>query len=131
VILVLFSSARRPDVDDEEYGRTSARMREIVASIPGFISFNSYVSDAGEELILVRFDSLAALKAWRTHPEHLAAQENGRLFWFQEYWVQAASTDHDYRWTNGFGYRSDLRDKFVTASEIQPTSEPPDHSSET
>ncbi len=124
VIVVLFSGVDRPDVDEEEYGRTSVRMREIVASIPGFISYNSYVSDAGEDLLVVRFDSLEALHVWRNHPEHLAAQEKDRLFWSQEYWVQAAATDHEYRWTNGVGYRSDLRDMFVTGSEIQPLSDP-------
>ena len=40
VIVVLFSGIDRPDVDVEEQGRTSARMQEIVASIPGFISYN-------------------------------------------------------------------------------------------
>jgi hypothetical protein len=41
VIVVLFSEVERPDVDLEEYDRASARMREIVASIPGFVSCNS------------------------------------------------------------------------------------------
>ena len=123
MIVVLFSGVDRSDVDEEEYGRTSTRMQEIVASIPGFVSFNSYVSDSGENLLVVRFDSLEALEAWRTHPEHLEAQEKDRMFWSQEYWVQAASTDHEYRWTNGVGYRSDLREMFVMGSEIQPLSE--------
>jgi heme-degrading monooxygenase HmoA len=78
VIVVLFSTVDRPGVNDEEYGRVSTRMQEIVASIPGFISYNSYVSGDGEELGVVRFDTLEALEAWRTHPEHLEAQEMGR-----------------------------------------------------
>ena len=45
-----------------------------MASIPGFISYNSYVSDDGEELTVARFDSPEALEAWRTHPEHPEAQ---------------------------------------------------------
>ena len=123
MIVVLFSGVDRPDVDAEEYGRTSVRMQEIVASIPGFISYNSYVSDAGEDLLVVRFDSLEALEAWRTHPEHLEAQDKDRLSWSQEYWVQAASTDHEYRWTRDVGYRTDLREMFVTGSEIPPVSD--------
>jgi hypothetical protein len=43
VIVVLFSTVDRPGIDDEEYGGTSNRMVEIVASIPGFISSNSRV----------------------------------------------------------------------------------------
>jgi heme-degrading monooxygenase HmoA len=122
VIVVLLSTVDRPGIDAEEYGRAAVRMREIVASIPGFISFNSYVSDDGEELQVARFDSLEALEAWRTDPEHLEAQEKGRSSWFQEYWDQASSTVHEYRWTEGVGYRSDLREMFVAGSEIQPGS---------
>lgn len=62
VIVVLFSSVDRPDIDADEYGRASARMREIVSSIPGLISFNSYVLDDGEELAVARFDSLEAVE---------------------------------------------------------------------
>jgi hypothetical protein len=48
---------------------------------------------------VARFDSLEALEAWRTDPEHLEAQEKGRSSWFQEYWDQACSTVHEYHWT--------------------------------
>jgi heme-degrading monooxygenase HmoA len=123
VIVVLFSTVDRPEIDAEEYGRASARMHEIVASIPGFISFNSYVSDDGEELLVARFDSLEALEAWRTDPEHLQTQEKGRSSWFKEYWIQASSTVREYRWTEGVGYRTDLREMFVAGSEIQPSPE--------
>ena len=123
MIVVLFSGVDRPDVDLEEYGRASARMQEIVASIPGFVSYNSYVSDDGADLLVVRFDSLESLEAWRTHPEHLETQERDRASWSQEYWVQASSTVREYRWTNGVGYRSDLREMFVAGSEIRPDSE--------
>lgn len=130
MIVVLFSEVTRPDIDVEESGRTSARMQEIVASIPGFISYNSYVSDDGEDLLVARFDSPEALEAWRTHPEYLEAQEEGRSSWFQEVWVQASSTVHEYRWTEGVGYRSDLREMFVAGSEIQPSSGFPQAGSE-
>ncbi len=125
VIVVLFSGVDRPDIDVEEYGRASARMQEIVASMPGFISYNSYVSDEGDDLIVVRFDSLESLEAWRTQPEHLATQERDRSSWSQEYWVQASSTVREYRWTNGVGYRSDLAQMFSGRSEIPPCSTPP------
>jgi heme-degrading monooxygenase HmoA len=122
VIVVLFSGVDRPDVDVDEYGRASARMREIVASLPGFISYNSYVSDDGQDLLVVRFDSLDALDAWRANPEHLETQEKDRSSWSEEYWVQASSTVREYRWTRGVGYHSDLREMFVEGSEIRPES---------
>ena len=124
MIVVLFSSVDRPDIDVEEYGRASSRMREIAASVPGFVSFNTYVSSDGEDLVVVRFDSLEALEAWRNHPEHLEVQEQDRSAWSQEYWVQTSETVREYRWTAREGYRGDLRDRFVARSEIVPHSGP-------
>jgi heme-degrading monooxygenase HmoA len=122
VIVVLFSGVARPDIDAEEYSRASARMREIVASTPGFVSFNTYASDDGEELVVARFDSLEAVEAWRNHPEHLATQEKDRSFWSREYWAQTSETVREYRWTSGAGYDSDLREMFMEHSEIRPNS---------
>ena len=123
MIVVLFSTVDRPDMDEDEYGRTEARMEEIVASIPGFISYNDYTSADGDELGIARFDSMESLEAWRTHLEHLAAQEKGKTDWIQEYWVQAATVEHEYHWSLEGGYGSDLRERFVAGSEIAPSSE--------
>ena len=120
MIVVLFSSVLRPETDAEEYGRASARMREIVASVPGFISFNTYASDDGEELVVARFDSLEAVEAWRNHPEHLATQEKDRSSWSQEYWAQTSESVREYRWTREAGYESDLEEMFKARSEIGP-----------
>ena len=121
MIVVLFSGVDRPDMDAEEYGRASARMREIVASTPGFISFNTYSSADGEELVVARFDSLEAVEAWRSHPEHVATQEKDRALWSQEYWAQTSESVREYHWTNEAGYDSDLREMFMARSEIEPT----------
>jgi heme-degrading monooxygenase HmoA len=118
VIVVLFGSANRPDMDVEAHDATAARMAEIVSSIPGFISYNSYTSEEGDEMAVVRFDSLEALDAWRTQPEHLEAQEKDRALWSERYWIQVSSTVREYQWTRGVGYHDDLRAKFSAGSEI-------------
>lgn len=122
MIVVLFSGVQRPDMDSEEYGRASARMREIVASTPGFISFNTYTSADGEELVVARFDSLEAVDAWRNHPEHVATQEKDRSLWSLEYWAQTSESVREYHWTHEAGYDSDLKAKFMARSEIRPNS---------
>jgi heme-degrading monooxygenase HmoA len=73
MIVVLFSTTPRGDADLEDYRHASARMRELVATIPGFISYNSYRADDGETVAIVRFESEEALDAWRFHPEHRKA----------------------------------------------------------
>ena len=118
MIVVLFGSANRDDVDVEAHRATSERMAEIVSSIPGFISFNTYTSEAEDDMAVVRFDSLEALDAWRNHPEHLETQEKDRSLWSERYWIQVSSTVREYQWTRGVGYHDDLRAKFAAGSEI-------------
>ncbi len=95
-------------------------MQEIVSSIPGFISYNAYTDEGGEEMIVVRFDSLDALDRWRNDPEHLETQEKSRALWSEDYWVQVSTTVREYRWTRGVGYHDDHRGVFAAGSEIAP-----------
>ena len=122
MLVVLFSTTERDDVDVSEYRRTSARMHELVSQVPGFISYNGYRSDDGQPGVAVaRFDSEQALETWRALPEHRAAQERGRHEFYREYWVQVCETVREYRFTGEGGYEHDLRRLFASGSEIPPT----------
>lgn len=118
MIVVLFSTTPSDDLDVEDFQRTSARMRELVTTIPGFISYNSYQGQDQETVAIVRFDSEEALDAWRSQPEHLQAQEKGRRSYFKEYWIQVCSTVREYRFVDD-GYERDLRTMFVGDSAIR------------
>jgi heme-degrading monooxygenase HmoA len=79
MIVVLFSITPRDDqqaVADEE--EASARMWEIVSSMPGFISYKAYTAGDGETIAVVRFESKDALEAWKKHPEHRVQQQRAR-----------------------------------------------------
>ena len=117
MIVVLFSATPRGDLDLEDYRRASARMRELVATVPGFISYNSYRADDGETVAIVRFDSEEALDAWRFHPEHREAQDKGRHSYYQEYWVQVCSSLREYRFP-GNDREHNLRTLFLEGSAI-------------
>ena len=118
MIVVLFSTTPRSDVVLEDYQRASARMRELVATVPGFISYNTYRAEDGAAVAIVRFDSEEALDAWRSHPEHREIQDKGRRSYYHEYWVQVCSTLREYRFA-GKGYDRDLRPLFVEGSAIR------------
>lgn len=118
MFVVLFSTTERDDVDLSEYRRTSARTHEAVSQVPGFISDKSYGSEDGPGVAIVRFDTEEALTAWRTLPEHRAAQELGRAASYEEYWVQVCETVKEYRFTGEGGYEHDLRRLFASGSEI-------------
>jgi heme-degrading monooxygenase HmoA len=116
MIVVLFSTTDRDDVDVDDYRRTSARMRELVATIPGFVSYNAYQGENGEGVAVARFDSEEALNAWRGHPEHQVAQEKGRSSYYKSYWVQVCSTLREYGFNEDGGYETDLRPMFAAGS---------------
>jgi heme-degrading monooxygenase HmoA len=73
MVVVLFSTRGREDVDIADHSRTSARMREPVAEIPGFISYNTYEDQNGEGVAVARLESHAARDAWRKNLEHIEA----------------------------------------------------------
>jgi hypothetical protein len=55
LIVVLFSTVPRDDLDVADYQRASAGMRELVATVPGFISCNTYQAEDGETIAIARF----------------------------------------------------------------------------
>jgi heme-degrading monooxygenase HmoA len=71
-------------------------MSELVEKTPGFISMDLYRSEDGRTLAVPRFESEAALLAWRDNPEHVAAQKAGKATVFEDYWIDVCSTMRSY-----------------------------------
>jgi heme-degrading monooxygenase HmoA len=84
-VVVLFTGALRDGVDPAEYGAVSQQMTEIVSDMPGFISKELAMTAGGTGYLIVRFESEAALDAWRTHPEHVKVMERGRNEFYATY----------------------------------------------
>jgi heme-degrading monooxygenase HmoA len=84
MVVIVFRSRLRPGVE-KEIEKTGARMYELAAAMPGFISYREYASADGESVAIVEFESQKTLAAWRNHPEHLQAQAAGRERYFSEY----------------------------------------------
>lgn len=96
MVIVLFGTELRADVDRAEYEARNRRMDELVRQMPGFISIKSYTADDGDRVVIARFESEEALDAWRFQPEHIEAQRKGRDDYYESYWVQACTTIRDY-----------------------------------
>lgn len=62
MVVALFSVAAREGLDVDDHRRASARMREIVSTIPGSISCDSCSGEGGEAVTAVRFASASALR---------------------------------------------------------------------
>jgi heme-degrading monooxygenase HmoA len=98
MVLIVFRTRLRPDLSDPELETTGARMHELATSMPGFISYKDYTSPDGEGVTVVEFESHETLAAWRSHPEHVAAQEKGRARWFTSYRLSVADVVRDKTW---------------------------------
>lgn len=96
MFVTVFRSRLRPGVDAASLESLGARMYELAASMPGFISYKDYLAADGESVALVEFEDADSLLAWRQHPEHLAAQQLGRSTYFADYRIQVCEVRRQY-----------------------------------
>ncbi|NIN10283.1 MAG: antibiotic biosynthesis monooxygenase [Gemmatimonadales bacterium] len=75
---VVFASTRTSV--EEGYGDTAERMVELASQQPGFLGVES-VRDAQLGITVSYWESLEAIRNWRSHAEHLEAQRKGRSTW--------------------------------------------------
>ncbi len=87
MIVAVFRSRLRPGVS-EDYIPLAERMSTVARTMSGYISHKGFSADDGERVTVVEFENEAAMRAWRMHPEHRAAQQKGRESFYEEYTVQ-------------------------------------------
>lgn len=81
---------------DEEYSRTAARLRELALTEFGCLEFQA-MTEGRDEIALSYWPSEENIRAWKSHPEHLQAQQLGRERWYESYSVQVAEVGRQYR----------------------------------
>lgn len=87
MIVTVFRSRLRSGVRDD-YVSLAERMSTLARTMPGYISHKGFWAEDGERVTVVEFESEEAMRAWRMHPEHRAAQQKGRDSFYEEYTVQ-------------------------------------------
>jgi heme-degrading monooxygenase HmoA len=90
MIVIVFRSRLRPGVGDE-YTAMSQRQSELARTMPGYIAHKGFAAPDGERVTIVEFEHEEGLRAWRTNPEHIAAQKLGRTKFYSEYHVQVCT----------------------------------------
>ena len=100
MVIVLIRTSLRDDCDHAAYEALNGEMYEIVSKMPGFLGANGYSSADGDEVGMVRFDSLEALRAWREHPEHLATQARGKSEFYASYRIEVCEVVRAYDFTS-------------------------------
>ena len=93
---MVFTSRRTAEHDDE-YHEMAARMEELVAAQPGFLSMMSVRDPVTRKGITVAFfEDDAAVLAWKAHPEHAEAQRRGIAAFYDDYEVTVADVRRQY-----------------------------------
>jgi len=85
MIITVFRSRLRADVDRAAYDQHAASMAAAVQTMPGFVSYKTFTADDGERVTIVEFETLEHQKAWARHPGHVDAQLAGRNRYYAEY----------------------------------------------
>lgn len=80
---------------DEEYSKTAARLRDLALNEFGCVEFHA-VTEGRDEVALSYWTSEENIRAWKSHPEHIAAQIRGREVWYESYSVQVANITRGY-----------------------------------
>ena len=91
---VIFSS-QRSEVD-EGYEDVAERMVELARDQPGFLGVESARDAGGFGITVSYWTDEAAIGAWKSHAEHLIAQEHGRRDWYASYEVRVARVERSY-----------------------------------
>jgi heme-degrading monooxygenase HmoA len=96
MLVTVFRSRLKPGVR-EDYVALVDRMAAIAATMPGYISHKGFFADDGERVTIVEFEHAEGLRAWRTNPDHIAAQKLAREKYYTEYHVQVCTLDRESR----------------------------------
>jgi len=97
MVLTVFRSRARTDIDLTSLEKVGARMHEIATRMPGFISYKDFAATDGETVTIVEFESEETQLAWREHPEHKEAQRLARQQFLAEYQLQIGTPSRIYR----------------------------------
>lgn len=92
MIVTVFRTRLNPDpVALHEYQQMAARMAGLAQTMPGYISHKGFAAEDGERVTIVEFESEEGMRAWATHPEHVAAMKLGRQSFYTEYSSQVCT----------------------------------------
>jgi len=94
MLVTVFRSRLQPGVRDE-YVALVDRMTEIARTMPGYISHKDFFAHDGERVAIVEFEHEEGLRAWRSNPEHLAAQRLARQKFYSEYHIQVCTLERE------------------------------------
>jgi len=89
--ITIFRNRKRLGMNASAYALDSERMVELASKQQGFLAYRRYVSDDGESLSIAEWETEKDARAWGRHPEHVAAQGQGRADYYESYTVYSCN----------------------------------------
>lgn len=89
---VIFSS--HLSADDNGYEAMAERMVALAATQPGFLGIESAREKLG--ITVSYWESLEAIRQWKSNAEHQEAQRLGREQWYSGFRLRIAKVERDY-----------------------------------
>ena len=89
---VIFTSIKSEQI--EGYAETANRMVELASKQKGFLGYESAREVLG--ITVSYWADLASMKAWKANSEHLVAQKQGRLSWYDYFKVRISKVEREY-----------------------------------
>lgn len=89
---VIFTSIKSEQTDG--YAETANRMVELASKQKGFLGYESAREELG--ITVSYWADLASIKAWKANSEHLVAQKQGRLSWYDNFKVRISKVEREY-----------------------------------
>jgi heme-degrading monooxygenase HmoA len=96
MVIVLIRTTLRPEADRAAYDALNEQMFRLVQTMPGFIAADGYSSTDGNDVGVIRFESLETLRAWREHPDHLVVQQRGKTEFYAAYTIEVCEVVRAY-----------------------------------
>ena len=90
--LTVFRSRKRADMDTAAYAADDARMTELAARQPGFVSYDYFVAPDGETVAISVWESAEAAQAWGRHPDHAAVRARGQSGYYERYTIYSCAS---------------------------------------
>ena len=84
---------------DDAYAKTSDRMVELAATMPGFLGVESVRDAAGHGITVSYWKDQESIANWKQHAEHRIAQATGRSRWYAEYALRVCKVERTAHFT--------------------------------
>ena len=89
---VIFTNTRTSG--DKGYAEMAVAMEELAKKQPGYLGFESARDEIG--ISVSYWESLEAITNWKSHADHLMAQQRGIKDWYSWYKVRICLVEREY-----------------------------------